>query len=132
MRGIYWSGSRESAVPTRYVRIHSRLVAGDSTPLPFQHFHNGLGLPHVGDRSLFQGHALAFRTLVDHLLLLGFYYRASRCAPLDRPSVRRCQREEIGYQEKLLALFPSHSRRHRLRIGASHAKKKWLCADWNG
>jgi hypothetical protein len=41
------SESRESAVPTPCVRIHSRLVADDSTPRPFKDFHNGYGLSYM-------------------------------------------------------------------------------------
>ena len=32
--------------------------------LPFEHFHNGGNLPHIGDRGFFERHAVAFGALV--------------------------------------------------------------------
>ena len=37
--------------------------------LPFEYFHDGRDLPHVGDGGFFEGHTLAFGTLIAHLCL---------------------------------------------------------------
>lgn len=51
--------------------------------LPFEHFHNGGHLSHVGDGRFFDAHALAFGAVVAHLplkvsvLLFSFSTRSS-------------------------------------------------------
>ena len=46
--------------------------------LLFQQLHNGGDLPHVRDRRFFEGHAVAFGSVVTHFV--GFHSRANRCA----------------------------------------------------
>jgi hypothetical protein len=46
--------------------------------LPFEHFHNGGDLSHVGDGRLFEGHALTFGAVAH--LPFGVHSRASFCA----------------------------------------------------
>ena len=46
--------------------------------LPFEHFHNGGDLLHVGDGRLFEGRALAFGAVAH--LPFGVHSRASFCA----------------------------------------------------
>src|SRR6266481_5687164 len=69
-----------------YRPLRHPLSRFNDPPQPFQHFHNGRDLPHVGDARFFDGHAFAFGVWVAHgdVLGVGCVVRKSlnrRCSP---------------------------------------------------